>query len=93
MLRSVPILMLTVEYKQYETATRLGLTPVVVGEYQFLSLTKKRLTSWTGRTIPSLTIPLNGAQVYLDYRWRLLEFKVPLGKGQNLVKQEIYLDE
>jgi hypothetical protein len=83
----------TVQQADINTATRLGLTPVVVGENQFLSLDVAAVNVVDRENNPKFTIPLNGAQVYLDYRWRLLEFKVPLGKGQNLVKQEIYLDE
>lgn len=83
----------TVEQWDIDIATRLNLTPVIVGENQFLPPDVSLIRIIDRRDNLKMEIPLNGAQVYLQYKWRLLEFKIELAKNQHSVKQDIYLYE
>ena len=83
----------TVGQFDIDTATRLHLTPVVVGENQFLpqDITKVKIIDRENNL--KMTIPVKQNQVFLQYQWRLLEFKANLVKGEIHTSQEVLLNE
>jgi hypothetical protein len=83
----------TIQQFDIDTAKRLNLIPVVVGENQFLSsdVTKIRIIDRNNNL--KIEIPLKASQVFLQYKWHLLEFKTKLNKNETSVSQEILLHE
>ncbi len=81
----------TVTKSDIDTATRLNLTTVIVRESQFFPPSVSLIKIIDRENNLKMEIPLNGAQVYLQYKWRLLEFKAGLSKGVSSIKQEIFL--
>jgi hypothetical protein len=83
----------TVGQFDINTATRLHLTSVVVGENQFLPQDISEIKIIDRENNLKLTIPVKQNQVFLQYKWRLLEFKADLGRNGASVSQEVVLDE
>jgi hypothetical protein len=83
----------TVTQADLETAARLSLTPVVIGENQFLPQDIKEVRVIDGNNNLKLEIPVLKAQVFLQYKWRLLEFKASLKNNGTAVSQEVLLNE
>jgi hypothetical protein len=83
----------TVQQFDIDTAMRLNLTPVVIGENQFLPLDITKIKIIDRNNNAKIEIPVRGNQVFLQYKWRLLEFKANLGKDGAFVSQEVLLDE
>ena len=83
----------TIQQFDVDTAKRLNLVPVVVGENQFLSPDVKIIKIIDRNNNLKIEIPVGPAQVFMQYKWRLLEFKTKLSKGETSVSQEVLLDE
>jgi hypothetical protein len=83
----------TVQQFDIDTATRLNLVPVIVGENQFLPQDINKLRIIDRNNNPKMEMPIKANQVFLQYKWRLLEFKTTLKKNETSVSQEILLDE
>jgi hypothetical protein len=83
----------TVEQFDIDTATRLHLTPVIIGENQFLPQDITEIKIIDRENNPKIVIPIKQNLVFLQYKWRLLEFKINLTRGKTSVSQEVLLDE
>lgn len=83
----------TIQQFDIDTAKRLNLVPVVVGENQFLASDVSIIKIVDRNNNLKIEIPVNKAQVYMQYKWRLLEFRAKLVKGEKSVSQEVLLDE
>jgi hypothetical protein len=83
----------TIQQFDIDTAKRLNLVPVVVGENQFLASDVSIIKIVDRNNNLKVEIPVNKAQVYMQYKWRLLEFRAKLVKGEKSVSQEVLLDE
>lgn len=83
----------TAQQLDIDTAKRLNLVPVVVSENQFLpqDITKIKIVDRNNNL--KIEIPVNVNQVFLQYKWHLLEFKMKLSKNETSISQEILLHE
>jgi hypothetical protein len=83
----------TIQQFDIDTAKRLNLVPIVVSESQFLpkNITKIKIIDRNNNL--KIEIPVRANQVYLQYKWRILEFKTNLLKGETSVSQEVLLYE
>lgn len=83
----------TVRQFDIDTAARLNLTPLVIGENQFFPQNASLIKIIDRNNKLKMRIPVKSAQVFLQYQWRLLEFKIKFNKGETSISQEILLDE
>lgn len=82
----------SITQQKIDSALRLGLIPVALGENQAfpLDVSKVLILNTNGKV--QIEIPISKKSVYLQDKWNLLEIKSAVKKGNKIqLKQDIYI--
>ncbi len=82
----------SITQQKIDSALRLGLIPVALGENQAFPLDVSRVLVLNANGKTQIEIPISKNSVYLQDKWNLLEIKSAVRKGNKIqLKQDIYI--